>query len=149
MQFSNMSSDVEDALIPILCSILPILKPGVSFSNMNALMPLVPFFLSVIAITIYTSDSPPFVMNTFDPFITQWSSSNTATVCCPAASVPALGSVSPKAPRYFPSANGFRYFCFCSSVPNWYMGCAHSDVWAESITPVVAHTLDNSSTAMA
>ena len=35
----------------------------------------------------------------------------------PCASVPAPGSVRPKAPSFSPFARGTRYFCFCSSVP--------------------------------
>ena len=76
------------------------------------------------------------------------SPSKTAIVCCPAASVPAPGSVKPKAPIFLPVAKSFKYFSFWSLLPNWSIKDAHKDVWAETITPVVAHTFDNSSTAI-
>ena len=41
--------------MPIFSSFLPMEKPGISFSTMNAEMPLVPLDLSVIAKMMYTS----------------------------------------------------------------------------------------------
>ena len=76
------------------------------------------------------------------------SPSKTAVVCWPDASVPALGSVRPNAPNFSPLASGLKNFCFCSSLPYWYIGHEPRDVWADNITPVVPQTLDNSSTAI-
>ncbi len=117
IQSLNISSVVDEPLIPILSSSFPILNPGKSFSTINADMPLVPLVLSVIAKIIYTSACPPFVINILVPFNIYLSPSRIATVCCPAASVPAFGSVSPNAPSFSPFAKGTKYFCFCSSVP--------------------------------
>ncbi len=83
------------------------------------------------------------------PLSTYSSPSKTAFVCCPAASVPAPGSVKPNAPSFSPFASGTKYFCFCSSVPNFLIGSAQREVCAETITPVVPHTRDNSSTHIA
>jgi beta-galactosidase len=60
---------VELPRMPSFCSFLPIKNPGKSFSIMNALMPLLPSFLSVMAKMMYTSASPPLVMNTLEPLI--------------------------------------------------------------------------------
>ena len=49
MQFSKISSVVEEPRIPIFFSLVPMRKPGKSFSTMNAEMPFVPLLLSVIA----------------------------------------------------------------------------------------------------
>ena len=76
------------------------------------------------------------------------SPSKTAVVCCPAASVPAPGSVKPNAPIFSPFASGIKYFSFCAGVPFSYNKEAQSEVWAETITPVVPQTFDNSSTVM-
>ena len=59
-----------------------------------------------------------------------------------------MGSVRPNAPSHSPDANLGRYLRFCSSVPFSKIGARQRDVWAESTTPVVAHTLESSSTAM-
>ena len=72
----------------------------------------------------------------------------TAMVCWAEASVPALGSVRPKAPIHSPEQSLGRYFALCSGVPFSMMGAQQREVWAERITPVVAHTREISSTAM-
>jgi len=63
---------------------------------------------------------PEFVMNAFSPSITHSSaaSSNTAFVRVPPASLPASGSVSPKAPRARPAHRSGSHCCLCASVPN-------------------------------
>ena len=111
-QFWKISSVVEEAQIPILSSVLPIENPGSFFSTMNALIPWLPFDLSVIAITTNTSAYPPFVMKHLAPFSTHSSPSSSALVCCPDASVPAFGSVRPKAPSFLPDSSSGRYFIF-------------------------------------
>ena len=65
------------------------------------------------------------------------------------ASVPALGSVRPKAPIFLPESRSGRYFIFCSSVPCSKMGAQHREVWGETTTAVVPQTLASSSTHMA
>ena len=45
------------------------IKPGVSFSTINAEIPLFPASGFVEANTMYVLASPPFVINTFDPLI--------------------------------------------------------------------------------
>ena len=94
------------------------MNPGVPFSRMKAEIPRVPLVLSVMAKITYTSASPAFVMKIFVPLITYSSPSNTAVVCCPAASVPAFGSVKPKAANFLPVHKSVKNLCFCSSVPN-------------------------------
>ena len=63
------------------------------------------------------------------------------------ASVPALGSVSAKAPSFSPEASGFKYFSFCAGVPNFIIGQQHSEVCAERMMAVVAQTFASSSMA--
>ena len=77
------------------------------------------------------------------------SPTNSALVCCPDASVPAFGSVRPKAPSFLPESRSGRYFFFCSSLPQLKIGQQQSEVCAEQITPVEAQTLDSSSTVIA
>ena len=152
-QSVKMSSYVADPQIPILFSLVPNVNPGVPFSTMNAdisfiILPRFSIFPVTAKIT-YTSASLPFVIKHLLPLSTHSSPSRTAFVCCPCASVPAPGSVSPNAPSFSPFARGTTYFCFCSSVPNVMIGSTQSDVCAETITPVVPQTFDISSTHIA
>ncbi len=64
-------------------------------------------------------------MKILEPLITYSSPSRTAVVRVPEASDPAMDSVSPNAPIFSPVARGIRYFFFCSSVPNMYIGFPH------------------------
>ncbi|EKD37675.1 MAG: hypothetical protein ACD_75C01044G0002 [uncultured bacterium] len=108
-----------EACWPIFSSFLPTIRPGVSASTKNRLMPL-PFgaLWSVTAHTTNTSAKEPLVMNNLVPFRTQSSPSRTAVVVIPAGSEPAPGSVRPKAPAgYSPLQIFSMYFFFCSSVP--------------------------------
>ena len=122
-------------------------KPGVPFSRIKAEMPLVPWLLSVMAKITKISASLALVMKILEPLTSQWSPLSSATVFCMAASVPAPGSVRPKAPSFSPEARGTRYFCFCSSVPYASMGQQHREPWAENMTEVVAQYLASSSQA--
>ena len=70
-----------------------------------------------------TSALLPCVMKVLVPLSTQWSPSRTAVVRVPAASLPALGSVSAQAPSFSPRANGVSHRDFCASEPNMKM-CA-------------------------
>ncbi len=123
------------------------------FSTINAEISFVilPRFsiMPVMAKITYTSASLPFVIKIFDPLSTHSSPSSTAFVCCPCASVPAPGSVRPKAPIFLPLARSGRYFCFCSSVPYVRIGSQQRDVCADTITAVVPQTFANSSTHIA
>ena len=101
-----------------------------------------------MAITMKTEASLALVMKILEPLMIHLSPASTAVVCCMAASVPALGSVRPKAPIHSPEASFGRYFIFCSSVPCSRMGAMQREVWADTMTPVVAHTRDSSSTAI-
>ncbi len=103
--------------MPIFFSWEPTLKPGKSFSTINAEMPLVPSSLLVMANTTNTLAKPALVMKILEPLSTQWSPLSSATVFCMAASVPAPGSVRPNAPSHSPLDSLLRYFAFCSSVP--------------------------------
>ena len=143
-----MSSHVAEPRIPSFNSFLPTENPLKPFSTMKAEMPLVPFDLSVIAITMKTSALEALVMNILVPLRIHLSPASTAVVCCIAASVPALGSVRPNAPIHSPEASLGRYFIFCSSVPCSKIGATHNDVCADKTTPVVAQALESSSTAI-
>ena len=146
----KISSYVDEPQIPILFSFVPNVNPGVPLSTINAEISFcfLPRFSTtpVTAMMIYTSASLPFVMKHFDPLRTHSSPSSTAFVCCPWASVPAPGSVRPKAPSFLPDARSGRYLAFCAGVPNVWIGSTQSDVCAETITPVVPHTFESSST---
>ena len=113
---SRTTSLVIDVLIPILFSWFVVLKPGVSLSMMNALIPLRPFDLSVRAVMIKKSATGAFVMKHFLPFNTYSSPSLTAVVLPALASEPAPGSVKQNAPKP-PSRTRSQTCCFCSSFP--------------------------------
>lgn len=69
------------------------MKPGVPFSTIKAEMPREPASGFVDANTIYTSASPPLVINTLAPSKIYSSPSRIARVFSDPASLPALGSV--------------------------------------------------------
>ncbi len=69
-------------------------------------MPLAPLVRSVAAMMTSTSALLPCVMKVLVPLSTQSSPSRTAVVRVPAASLPALGSVSAQAPSFSPRASG-------------------------------------------
>ena len=104
-------------------------------------MPLVPRLLSVMAKTTNTLANPALVMKILEPFRTQWSPLSSATVFCMAASVPALGSVRPKAPSHSPEQSLDRYFSFWAPVPYSLMGQQHRELGADTMTEVVAQCL--------
>src|SRR6185295_14036700 len=88
-------------------------------------------------------------MKFFEPFTIQPPSVRTAVDFVPDASEPALGSVNPQAPRCSPDASGFKYFCFCDSVPNLKMWLEHSELCAATEIPTEPSTRDNSSMIVA
>ena len=124
MQSSMISSQVEEPRMPIFFSCLPTEKPGSVRSTMKAeisldLRPFLSSLVPVMAKITNTLAKPALVIKILEPLRIQFSpfSSRTAVVCCPCASVPAPGSVRPKAPIHSPEQSLGRYFCFCSSVP--------------------------------
>ena len=112
------TSLVSLARIPSLSSFLPADMPGVPCSSTNAEMPRCPFARSVTAITTMTPPILPWVMKFLDPFSTQPSPERIAVVRIAAASLPALASVSPQAPRTSPVTSRGRYSFFCASLAN-------------------------------
>ena len=67
-QFSKKSSAVFDPLIPSLSSFLPVEKPVIVFSIINAVIPFEPPLGSVLAYTTKVSASGPLVIHIFEPF---------------------------------------------------------------------------------
>ena len=107
--------------------------PGVPRSTTNAEMPLVPRVRSVTAMTTMTCPERPCVMNVFEPEMTHLSPSRTAVVRVPAASLPAVGSVSPQAPSLSPRASG-------SSVPLLLRFAAEHEQMCAAQSPLCAAT---------
>src|SRR6185295_15530857 len=116
-QSSKTTLAVSDARRPSLFSFFEGEKPFIPFSKMNAEMPLLLFALSVTAIATHVSAWIACVMKFLEPLTIQPPSVRTAVDLVPEASEPALGSVSPHAPRCFPEASGTRYLRSCASVP--------------------------------
>ena len=108
---SKMSCTVGDARRPILSSFLPTRKPGMSGVTMKVEMPFRPRRASVLSVRAMARMTPawvPLVTHDFVPSITQWSPSRTACALSDAASEPASGSDSAKAPSSSPRAIGRR-----------------------------------------
>ena len=110
------------ALMPIFLSGAARRNPGVSVGTRKAVMPLLPFDLSVMVKRRIASATGPLVIQFFEPLMTYSSPLRTATVFWAAASEPASGSVRPKQPSFSPRAKGTRNSRFCSSVPNFDTG---------------------------
>ena len=145
-QSSKISSAVEEARTPNLFSFLPMENPGVPVSTMNELIFFLPSFTDVTAVKTAILQYSALVMKRLLPLTTYSFPSRTAVVSVPPASEPALGSVSPNAPRASPDARGFRYFIFCSSVPKRYIGIHPSEMCAAKVIPCEPHTREISST---
>ena len=128
--------DVDEPRIPIFFSFVPNENPGVPFSTMNAEISFVILFMGIpipkeyggqgcdvltyamcveelakvcgttaVIVSAHTS------LCIFEPLRTHSSPSSTAFVCCPCASVPAPGSVRPKAPIFLPLARSGGCVC--------------------------------------
>ena len=82
------------------------------------------FPVTAVTVTKRVIGVPEFVMNCFEPSMTQSSPSRRAVVRVAPASLPASGSVRPKPARARPASRSGRYSCFCSSVPNRNTGIA-------------------------
>src|SRR4051812_21498160 len=102
----------------------------------------------VLAKTVYQSAwRTPDIQHLVPLRIHPPSPSLTALVRMPITSLPACGSLSPKALRWLPSAIGVRYLCFCSSLPAIMIGPVGSLV-RSSIRAAVLLYLATSSMAI-
>ena len=90
---------------------------------------------------------PLLVMNALVPLITQEPSCSTAVVRVPPASLPAPGSVSPKAPRARPAVRSGRKRSFCSCVPKRNTGIAPRETPASRVMATDWSTRPSSSSA--
>ena len=90
---------------------------------------------------------PAFVIQFFWPLMTHSSPSRTAVVRIDAGSEPASGSDSANAGDHSPLAQRGSKRCFCSSVPNSWIGSVPSS-WTMRISADDAHALAISSTAI-
>ena len=109
---SITSSDVTEARSDIFLWMSGALNPGEAVGTTNPRMP-----SSVLAHTIATSDTPPFVIHIFVPDRTQSSPSRLATVRMLPGSLPESGSDRPKHPIASPAAMRGSHSAFCSSLP--------------------------------
>jgi hypothetical protein len=116
---------------------------------MNALTPLGPAARSVAQKRTMRSAWGPLVIQFFEPLMTQWSPSFTATVCMCEASEPLAGSVRPKQPSFCPLARGVRNSFFWASLPFLRMGSQTRELFTDMITPVDAQARLTSSMASA
>ncbi len=87
----------------------------------------------------------PFVIHCLAPVIVQPSPFASAFVRSDAASDPASGSVSAKAPMPSPRASGGTKRERCSSVPNARIGSVHALVCTATVTPTPASARESSS----
>ena len=126
--FSKNNCRVSLARQPIFFSLGPIFNPGLSVSTMSAPIPLFSPFSIIFVVNVSNPARLEFVINIFPPLTTYSSPFNSAVVLVEPASLPADGSVNPKAPIISPVASLGRYFCFCSSVPAMAMGNDPKDV---------------------
>ena len=90
----------------------------------------------------------PCVMKLFDPLMTQQSPCLTAVVRMPAASLPALASVSAHAPRTSPVTSLGRYVRFCASLPNIAMCVLQRPLCAATDSAIAGQTRASSSMQM-
>jgi hypothetical protein len=92
---------------------------------------------------------PELVMNCLAPLITKWPSSSRAVVRVLDASEPASGSVSPKAPSFWPLVSCGIHSCLSSSLPKAYTGHVPRLVWAATVMATLLSTRASSSIAIA
>ena len=114
---SNINSAVSLARTPNLSLIFTAEKPGVPFSTIKAVIPLLSSNSPVLTKTTNTSPDRPCVIQFFVPLRIQSFPSLTAVVFILMASEPVFDSVKPHAPIQSPLTNLGRYFNFCSSEP--------------------------------
>src|SRR6185312_4387244 len=117
---------------------------------MNAPIPRPPLRLSAVSVRACTRITPaygPLVTHALVPLRIQSSPSRTACVDNAAASEPASGSESAKAPSNSPRAIGLRKRCFWSSLPKVDSICVGSELWTLIITATDASAAAISSSA--
>src|SRR6185437_11931929 len=117
---------------------------------MNAPIPRPPLRLSAVSVRACTRITPaygPLVTHALVPLRIQSSPSRTACVDNAAASEPASGSDSAKAPSNSPRAIGLRKRCFWSSLPKVDSICVGSELWTLIITATDASAAAISSSA--
>jgi len=98
--------------------------------------------------TTITPPIAPCVMKLFDPVMTQPSPDRVAVVRIPAASLPALASVSPQAPSTSPRARRGRNRCFCAWLPKSAMCAEHRPLCAATDSAIAGQTRASSSMQM-
>ena len=102
-----------------------------------------------VIITKPVMSVPLLVMNCLAPLITHSPPSSAARVRTLPASLPASGSVRPKAPSRSPEHSSGIHSAFCSSEPNAYIGQVPRLVWAATVMPTDESTRASSSIAIA
>ncbi|OLY82730.1 hypothetical protein AYI68_g3141 [Smittium mucronatum] len=115
--FSKITILVGCEFHPTLFSFFPKNNPGDSLGTINAEIPCGPG-PPVRAITIYTSESPPLLINVLVPLITYSLSFSFAFVDIEVASLPDPGSVKQYDARNSIFPNFSKYMSLCSCVPN-------------------------------
>ena len=88
-----------------------------------------------ITVTPAVMSVPELVIHFFSPLMTQAPSRSSAVVSVPPASVPAFGSVRPKAQSRRPVAQGARKRSYCSGVPQAASGAQPSEMCASIVIP--------------
>ncbi|CAB4929548.1 unannotated protein [freshwater metagenome] len=117
----KLSGCVSEAFQPTLLYAASATNPGVSVGTRIDEICLRPVVSStpVTAVTVTSSvmSVPELVMNCLLPLMIQSPPSRLAVVLVPPASLPAPGSVNPKAARALPAVSLGSHCCFCSSLP--------------------------------
>ena len=116
-QSRNVTPQVSEARMPILCSVRSTMKPGVSVGTRKADRPFLPSSGSVTANTMAIFARLPLLTNCLVPLSTQSPLSSTARVRRLCASEPACGSVRAKQPMARPLASSGSQVSCCSGVP--------------------------------
>ncbi len=94
----------------------PVVGTGTRIVQISLLSPAGP--VTAVTVTNWVRSVPELVMNCLLPLMTHCPSSRRAVVRVPPASLPAPGSVSPKAASACPEARRGSHSFFCASVPN-------------------------------
>ena len=105
--------------------------------------------VSAVIVTQPVISVPALVMNCLVPSITHSPPSSLAVVRVAPASVPASGSVRPKAPSRSPLASSGIHSSLCSADPYIQIGLVPRDVWAATVIATEASIRASSSIASA
>ena len=145
---SRISSVVSEACRPIFSMRLPVRKPGMPRSTMNAVRPFCISDGSVDARMTKISPTEPWVMNVLVPVRLQPSPVRTARVRAAAASEPEPGSVNPPPANSAVAARQPRSVLRrCSSLPARKMCPVHSELCEAMVSPTDASARATSSSA--